>query len=272
MIRVDGTAHTVVPATDRGLAYGDGVFRTLTAVAGRARHWPFQYERLSADCRALDLPVPDRPFLEREIALVSAESARCVVKITVTCGSGERGYRRPDAPKTTVIVASSSFPDYPAPCRTAGVAVHACRTRLALQPALAGIKHLNRLENVLARNEWNDSDVREGLMRDTEDRLVCGTMSNVFLVEGDRLVTPALDRCGVAGATRAALLAMARRHGREVVIEDVAWDRALRATAVLLTNSVIGVWPVRRIGDRAFAGGAIADELNRWLDEADETA
>ena len=272
MIRVDGTAQTVVPATDRGLAYGDGVFRTLTAIGGRPRHWRHQYERLAADCRSLALPAPDRAFLEREIALVAGDAARCVVKITVTGGSGARGYRRPDAPQTTVIVASSAYPDYPATCRAEGVAVHVCTIRLALQPALAGVKHLNRLQNVLARSEWNDPDVREGLMRDAADRLVCGTMSNVFLVEDDRLVTPALDRCGVAGATRAVLLEAAAQRARTVAIEDVAWDRVLRANEVLLTNSVIGVWSVRRIGDHALPRGRMADELNRWLDEADETA
>jgi 4-amino-4-deoxychorismate lyase len=140
-----------------------------------------------------------------------------------------------------------------------------CDARLAEQPLLAGIKHLNRLEQVLARAEWTDPDVAEGLMRDVHGRLVCGTMSNVFIVIRDQLVTPALVRAGVAGVMRAALLAAFRQSGAAVVERDVEPAELAAASEVFLSNALIGAWPVRSLEQLRWPVGAWARRAQAWV-------
>lgn len=269
MIRVNGTASQVVPATDRGLAYGDGVFRTVALCGGRIRHWAAQYAKLAADCGALRLPCPARDFLEDEVAALALDDGRHAVRITVTRGDGPRGYRPSPAPQSTTIVAASAWPAYPAAHERDGVAVFPCALRLAHQPALAGVKHLNRLENVLARAEWTDEAYAEGLLRDSGGLLVGGTMSNVFIVEEGRLLTPSLTRCGIAGVSRELVLAQAGRHGVPCAEADIAWDRALCADEVFVVNSLIGAWRVRAIGDEPLGDAGFAGRARGWLQEVE---
>ena len=151
------------------------------------------------------------------------------------------------------VVASFPAPVPPPGCDEHGVRVRWCSTRLADQPALAGVKHLNRLENVLARNEWDDPAIAEGLMCDSSGHVVEATMSNVFILENDRLVTPALDRCGVAGVQRARLIALARSVCRGCDIDRIARERLLGAEQVYLVNSVIGAWWISALEARTWA-------------------
>jgi 4-amino-4-deoxychorismate lyase len=130
-----------------------------------------------------------------------------------------------------------------------GVAVRLCNTRLAINPVLAGIKHLSRLENVLARNEWHDSTIVEGLMMDTAGHLVEGTMSNIFVLSGGRLITPALTRCGVEGIIRQIIIEqLAPALSIPLVIRDMDISDVIKADSVFICNSLIGICPVRNIG------------------------
>lgn len=263
-------ASDVVPVTDRGLAYGDGVFRTVAFVDGRLRHWNSQYAKLAADCARLGLDCADpADFLDDIQAAVADRAARSAVKLIVTRGPGERGYRLPRERRATRIVIPSPWPDYPGHYADDGVEVFACNTRLATQPALAGIKHLNRLENVLARAEWSDDAYAEGLMRDEAGRLIAGTMSNVFIVKGRVLYTPALTRCGIAGVTRQLIIDGATRAGVTVRLTDITWQRALEADEMLLVNSLIGVWRVRAVGAKPMGSIGMAGKARTWLEEAD---
>lgn len=267
MILVNGAAADSVAVTDRGLAYGDGVFRTLPVKQGNPQCWQWHYRKLAHDCAALALPCPGEEVLAAELARVSRQQGDCVVKIIVTRGSGERGYAPPASPRPTRIVMASALPRYPEEFARFGIKLHLCRTRLAAQPRLAGIKHLNRLENVLARAEWNDTGVPEGLMLDEEENAIGGTMTNLFIVEGEALVTPDLSRCGVAGVTRERVLAAAARQGVACAIEKLKLERVLAAREVLLVNSVIGAWPVKELAGRSWRPGRHAARVQQWLDE-----
>lgn len=264
MILVNGMQSEAVPANDRGLAYGDGVFRTLLVQAGVARHWQHHYRKLAHDCSVLGLRCPPPAVLEEELrAIAPAEDT--VVKIIVTRGAGERGYRyAPEAPPNRIVTAAP-IPLYPARNREEGVRVRRCRLRLAQQPALAGVKHLNRLENVLARAEWADDAIAEGLLCDMEERLIGGTMSNVFAVLHGELVTPSLERCGVAGVTRERVLAAAAHRGMPCRIRDLTWAELLAAEEIFLVNSVFGVWPVREVDGHARHGGPVVRDVQQWL-------
>lgn len=266
MALVNGIESSCIDPLDRGFAYGDGVFRTLPARDGQPLHWKRHYHRLRHDCEALGIACPDPAILLDEARAVAAGRDHCVVKIIVTRGSGARGYRPDPAAIPSRVVLAAPAPAYPADHARAGIKLRLCRLRLAEQPRLAGIKHLNRLENVLARGEWDDPGIVEGLLLDAGGNVVEGTMSNVFLVEQGRLVTPALTRCGVAGVQRELVLEQGRRAGLEPRVEDVALSRVLCADEVFLTNSLIGIWPVREFENALWNDWPVAQELRDRVD------
>lgn len=244
---VDGQPAAGLPLDDRGLAYGDGVFRTARVKNGRILAWAWQYRKLAEDARALGLACPAREIWEADVKELFGAEDEGVVKFLLTRGSGGRGYAPPPSGPGRRIVSRHPLPEYPSAWVEEGVVVRLCTLRLAAQPRLAGIKHLNRLENVLARGEWSDPGIAEGLLCDQEGKLVSGTMSNLFLRCGERLLTPRLDACGVAGVTRARVLALAEDLGIEVEQGEVTLATLERADEVFLTNSVIGLWPVRAL-------------------------
>jgi len=267
MIFVNGVATDSIAATDRGLAYGDGVFRTLLARRDRPQWWLRHYRKLARDCAALAIPCPPDAALAEEVARAVARSGDEVVKIIVTRGSGPRGYAPPQPPSPTRIIMTTAAPTYPDEFNRAGVPVYLCRTRLSFQPLLAGVKHLNRLENVLARAEWDDPATPEGLMLDEERNVICGTMTNLFIVERDNLVTPSLARCGVAGVTREVVMDTAAAHGVTCRQEPISQARLLDAQEALLVNSIIGVWQIKACAGRSWEPGTWFARAREWLDE-----
>ncbi|MDN3525457.1 aminodeoxychorismate lyase [Halomonas sabkhae] len=230
-----------VPFDDRGLSYGDGLFETILVRDARPVLWEAHMARLARGCERLGIaPVP-RALLD---ALPDrAGDGLRVLKLTLTRGSGGRGYRLPDAPEPRLRWHAAPFA--PAAERwTQGVRVRHCRLALGIQPQLAGLKHLNRLENVMARAEWQDPDIAEGLLCDAQGRLVEATCMNLFWQRQGQLETPRLSRCGVAGTLRDALCQRLEVH--EV---DAHPEVLEQAEAVWLGNSVQGIWPVKRLDD-----------------------
>ena len=202
MILVNGHPSDRVDALDRGLAYGDGVFRTLRTAAGMPLWWRDHYAKLASDCAALALDCPDEGVLRDEVCRVAGEGA-AVAKIILTRGAGVRGYTPPPVQTPTRIVMGLPLPAHAHPEAVDGITARGCTLRLAQQPRLAGIKHLNRLENVLARAEWDDPTILEGILCDTDGMLVGGVMSNLLWVAQGILHTPDLSASGVAGVARA---------------------------------------------------------------------
>ena len=270
---INGKPGDTVPVDDRGLAYGDGVFRTMAARAGQASLWHRHYAKLSADCQALAIAPPDETLLHEDLRWILQRMPDCAIRITITRGSGGRGYALPEAVTPRRIISASPIPEYPSAHTTRGVKVRYCEQRLALQPRLAGIKHLNRLENVLARAEWHDPSVAEGLLLDVDGFVIEGTRCNLFLMEGGVLVTPDLSRCGVAGVTRDAVIEQALSHGIPCRLEPVSRERLQNADEVFLVNSLIGVWPVATLHGRTWHLFDTASRVRQWLQAlADATA
>jgi len=198
-VLVGGQAEDRISVLDRGLGYGDGLFETIRFVGAEAPLWSRHMHRLEEGCRRLGLPMPARSVLLDEARAVSGELPQSVVRITLTRGTGARGYKPPAQPKPTRIVAAFEAPPPDAVAYADGIRVRLCATRLAPQPLLAGLKHLNRLEQVLARAEWDDPTIAEGLLCDADGLVISATAANLFAVFGGVLATPAVDRCGVAG-------------------------------------------------------------------------
>jgi 4-amino-4-deoxychorismate lyase len=269
MILVDGLPATAVPADDRGFTYGDGVFRTLSMRQGHAKWWPQQYAKLAADCKALGITAPAESDLGLDLQTIALQHPDCALRITVTRGSGGRGYAGPENPRPRRVVSASPLPEYPAHWPEQGISVRVCELRLAAQPCLAGIKHLNRLENVLARAEWDDPAIAEGLLLDEAGNVIEGTRCNVFMVEDGVLITPDLSHCGVAGVTRDLVIAVAGRNGLQCRIEPISRPRLEAATEILLVNSLIGVWPVAELEQYRWSNFKVAPLVRKWLNAFD---
>ena len=267
MVLVNGHRTDLVDVHDRGLAYGDGVFRTLRMDRGKAFCWQRHYQKLQDDCRALGLSCPSYTVLFKELNQIAATNPECVLKIIVTRGRGPRGYRMASGARPTRIVMTNPVPEYPSNYYEHGIRLRVCDLRLSLQPRFAGIKHLNRLENVMARQEWDDASIAEGLLLDIEEYVIGGTMTNLFMLKGNELWTPDLTRCGVAGLQRKRVLEQAAASGIPCAERHISLPQLLQADEIFLTNSVIGVWQVREIGQNHWVKGVFTPKVRQWLNE-----
>ncbi|MFN3544906.1 MAG: aminodeoxychorismate lyase [Thiobacillus sp.] len=268
MILVDGQPSDHLSARDRGLAYGDGVFRTLRIRSGKPQWWADQYAKWAADAAALAIACPDEALVRGEVERVAGGNDG-VVKLILTRGEGARGYAPMPGLLATRIVMAAPLPPHAAPDAPTDVRVRWCTLRLARQPRLAGIKHLNRLEQVLARAEWNDPEIFEGLLCDDADGVIGGVMTNVFIARDGELFTPALDACGVAGVARQRLLRGVAAAGFPVHVGRLTRDAILGADEVMLCNSLIGVQRVAALEGRSWAPAGWTPRLNRLLYELD---
>ena len=260
-VLVNGRAEDRVSVLDRGLAYGDGLFETIRFLGAKAPLWPRHMQRLQDGCRRLSLSVPDPAILLAEAQAVSRDLPQSVVRITLTRGTGERGYKPPVSAQATRIVAAFDPPPRDEAACAEGIRVRLCATRLALQSKLAGLKHLNRLEQVLARAEWDDPAIAEGLLCDADGLAISTTAANLFAVFGGVLATPAVDRCGIAGVARAEVLS-ARPHAQ---VRPITLKELRRADELFLSSSVRGILPVRELDGQAFAVGAVTRALqSHW--------
>jgi 4-amino-4-deoxychorismate lyase len=265
---VNGQSTGVDPA-DRGLAYGDGLFETMAAHDAVIRWFDLHLDRLEEGCRRLEIPAPSRSLLAHEIDAHCPKRGRAIVKLIVTRGPGERGYLPPETPVPTRVLSISAWPQYPDSYYRAGISVRVCQLRLGENPALAGIKHLCRLEQVLAQLELRGHAVQQGLLLDTSGRVVGGTGSNLFCVHGGELTTPLLSRCGIKGVMRRAVLEAARELGIRTAERDLTLPDVLAADELFVTNALFGIWPLTDIDGRRFAPGPTTRRLMAELEYPD---
>ncbi|MDE2310060.1 MAG: aminodeoxychorismate lyase [Betaproteobacteria bacterium] len=265
---VNGKLGNLIGIRDRGLLYGDGVFRTLRASNGRALHWPLHYRKLQHDCAALGIVCPDVALLSAELNDLLVQHPDGVVKLIVTRGEGMRGYAPPVQSMPARIWDVSPMPGYPADWARYGIKARLCQLRLSQQPRLAGIKHLNRLENVLAAAEWDDADIAEGVLLDAQGNVIEGTRCNLFMVRDGELLTPDLSRCGVAGVQRERVMEWAAKHNVPCRVEQFGLAELLAADEVFLVNSVIGLWPVRELQSRTWSHCPVAMQAQKGLAHA----
>lgn len=256
-VLIDGTAADLVPVWDRGMVYGDGLFETVLIRDGKPCQWSRHLARLTLGCARLGLPAPPPERLENELRELLQGIDTGTLKVLITRGLGGRGYRPCADPQPRRALLLYPLPTWPDAWSTQGVNARFCLTRTSQNRTLAGIKHLNRLDSVLARAEWNDPQIAEGLMLREDGQVIGGTMTNLFLWTGTTLLTPVLDLAGIAGTVRALTLEVASRQGLDCRERDLP-PRALReAPGLFLTNSLIGVWPIRRLDGRDYDLGRL---------------
>lgn len=251
---LDGQAVSSDLFAERGLHFGDGLFETIAIIDGIACQWERHYLRLREGCHRLSLPAPDAQQLADEVAQLSAGLTRAVLKIIVTAGRVTQGYARAPDLRIRRWLQTSPWPSSSVYAEQSPLRLQLCHIRLGSQPLFAGIKHLNRLEQVMARNELSGT-AHEGVMCDQLGNVVEGISSNLLLREGDDWFTPVLSDCGVAGVVRGLVMDMADSHGQSVRPVKVSVDKLLAADAVYCTNSLLGVRPVEQIDKQKFAVG-----------------
>jgi 4-amino-4-deoxychorismate lyase len=244
VILVNGQSETQLTVSDRGLQYGDGLFETI---AYRNRHLELSkghFTRLQLGCERLGIPFTDFSLLRDEIdTAVQNVDGDAVIKVIITRGSGGRGYKADSQAQPTRIISVHPIPDYPEN-RQNGITVIRCQHPVSLNSVLAGIKHLNRLDQVIARNEWDDTDIAEGLMFTEQGELIEGTMSNVFLIKDNQLITPSLAQAGIQGVMRTLIIAICHDIGVHVSETTLTEADFLNAEGAFVCNSLIGIWPI----------------------------
>jgi 4-amino-4-deoxychorismate lyase len=272
---VNGKPGVMLSLRDRGLLYGDGVFRTLRAIRGKAQHWTLHHLKLRHDCSALGIACPDAGQLSAELESLLAQYPEGVVKLVVTRGQGNRGYVPQSDAEITHFWDISPLPDHPSALATHGIRVIMCQLRLGRQPRLAGIKHLNRLENVLAAAECSearvlDPEIAEGLMQDTDRNVIEGTRSNLFVVSGSKLITPELSHSGVAGVQRDRVIEWSKQNNMPLQIRNIGMDEVMQADELFVVNSIIGLWPIRELEQRRWMNFPIAMQIRQaWSNETE---
>ena len=265
MMLVNGECREHIEISDRGFQYGDGLFETIKVINGQPVFLDRHIERLHTGCRRLYIPFPGAELLTLEAQNLCQNSSKAILKLILTRGSGGRGYRQPEVIQTTRVLSLHPFPDYPDSYREQGITARFCDTRLGLNPALAGIKHLNRLEQILARAEWADSGIQEGIMMDMDEHVIEGTMTNLFYIKNHTLYTASLKLAGVAGIMRGIIMAMSSEHNLSAREHTFTKDELLSADEVFVCNSVIGIWPIKQIAATSFPVGMRTKQLQTWL-------
>ncbi len=266
LVQIDGRPARSIDALDRGLHYGDGLFETIACRGGQARFLDLHLQRLAEGCARLAIQYQDFAALGAQIRTVAATQSDCLIKLILTRGSATaRGYGAHGDEVARTVLLQYRWPPPDPDAWERGIAVRSAQGRLGENPALAGLKHLNRLEQVLIRAEWTDPAIQEALVYSSSGWLVSGTMSNVFVVKEGRIMTPALTRAGTLGVMRRVVMGAAQRGGLEV--SETRLDAAAVETAaeIFLTNARIGIWPVRVLDGRERLVGPVTRQLQQWL-------
>lgn len=272
MILVNGERNDFVAISDRGFQYGDGLFETIEVINGQPLFLEQHLLRLNAGCLKLNIPPSGIKQLTEEIYTVCKSVNQAVLKLIITRGTGGRGYRQPEVVHPTRVISLHPYPDYPQAYYEQGITARFCATRLGINPGLAGLKHLNRLEQIMALAEWDDPAIQEGIMLDINDHVIEGTMTNLFYVKDNVIHTDALNLAGVAGVMRGIIINLIAEHNLKLILQDYDKAMLLNADEVFVCNSIIGIWPVRQIERVSFTVGSVTAQLQAWLRQLKEKA
>jgi len=265
-VLLNGSPAQQVSPFDRAVHFGDGLFETIACRRGRPRFLALHLERLLLGCQRLGIEPGNLDEIRAEVRSLAREVENAIVKVILTRGTAlARGYGVTGREKAMRITFRYAWPPETATESQDGVRVRTAKLRLGENPALAGLKHCNRLEQILARREWTDPGIAESLLFSSSGRLVSGTMSNVFIVEGSRLRTPRLDLCGVAGVMRRVVLREAERAGISVQEDVLGVEDVHKASELFLTNARIGLWPLRELDGRALQPGGTTRRLQQIM-------
>ena len=260
---VNGAPKTSISLEDRGFSYGDGLFETIAVRDGKCRFLDAHLKRLQAGCSRLGLNEQPTDTLATELIKAIANGTYGTAKIIITRGRGPRGYRPPANPEPTRIIGyQESVAVTPV---LQGVQLRYCTTLISRNRQTAGLKSLNRLEQVLAQSEWNDPGIAEGLMLNDKGEVVCGTMTNLFCSRDKVLLTPNLSECGIKGVMRQQVIEVAR--AADITVTECAIDKRdlMHADDLFLTNSLSGLITVAELDGRRYSPSVLTTKIKQGL-------
>ncbi|WP_253384020.1 aminodeoxychorismate lyase [unidentified bacterial endosymbiont] len=252
MFVINGLEQDSLPASDRATQFGDGCFTTARILDGRICLFDAHIRRLQLACAALMIPFLDWETLRGEMSQLASGKARGVLKVIISRGSGGRGYSGATCLHPTRMVSVSAWPAHYERWREEGVTLTLSPVRLGRNPMLAGIKHLNRLEQVLIRTHLEQTDADEALVLDSEGVITECCAANLFWRQDDNVYTPSLEQAGVKGIMRQVCIEHLARSGFRVVEVSVKEDALLKADEVVICNALMPVIPVRAWGKLTF--------------------
>ncbi len=249
---------------ERGFAYGDGVFTTIAVRHGQAVLLDYHWQRLENSCQRLGISTPNLHQWQNDFLRFVSAYPEATAKIIITRGEGGRGYL-PDR-HTPAHCYFYAYPvvTYPEQYQQA-ISTDFLLGRLGISPLLAGMKHLNRLEQVLLRQELAHTSYPEALVCDVMGQVIEGVFSNVFLVQDGQLLTPLLNGAGVAGVMRRYILQLSHQLGWVSSEKTLLPDDFLRADEVFFCNSLYGIWPVQQIAGTILPSHTVTQQLQQQL-------
>ena len=265
MFWVNGKQAQVIELSDRSFQYGDGCFTTMLTADGQIQNWPLHIERMQACLDLLDIGKPDWMQVKNWLDNAALPDKLAGLKLHISRGNGGRGYNPTGVNDPTVTISHFPYPQHYHQWRKDGVELGICEHKMGLNPLLAGHKHNNRLEQVLLRGEIEQSGYQDGVVCDIHDNVVETTMANLFWVKGRTLYTPGMEMCGVAGVIRRIIIQDAQALGLKVLIGEFKLDHLDNADEVFMTNSVLGVAPVIKVGKTEFSVGSVTRQFQENL-------
>ena len=270
---INGIAADHLLISDRSIHYGDGLFETILCTDNRLYYWPQHYQRLRTSAARLKIACPDEQTLLQDITeLVSSNQAaeHCVIKVVLSRGLGERGYSyATDISANRIVLLSvldAAYSSILSDTMMSGE-LFICDQQVSINESLAGMKHLNRLENVMARNEWDDRKAVfiDGLMLNADHEVIEGTMSNLFAIRDGHVFTPVLDRSGIRGVMRDAIVELAAKHKLSLSEVRLTVEDLLLMDELFITNSLIGMKRVTKLGDTIYKDFTVTDLIFKAL-------
>lgn len=266
---VNGISQDYLPLSDRAVQFGDGAFTTFRIKNGTPLFWSLHQQRLREACLRLHIAAPLWDTLYAEVHKLAAEQGEGVGKVILSRGEGGRGYATSHVNGPTRAVAVFPLPERVAQWRQYGIGLHWAQFRLAIQPQLAGIKHLNRLEQIMGRREITEAGWDEAIFCDTQDKIIECNAFNLFWRKQETLFMPQLDNCGVSGVMARVLAEHCALHGhtiKEVAVRPAALDDV---DEIFISNSVFGAVPVMSLGSRMLPSNFLCRLLQKEADKLD---
>ena len=259
---INGQVAAHISANDRGLLYGQSVFETVAIVNQVPQLLEQHLTRLKRGCDVVGIPFDEtlKQTLLAEATQLSQDQSKAILRMTLSMGEGGRGYQNPSEINAMRVLSRHPYPEFNDKLWRDGIELGLVSIRLASQPALAGIKHGNRLEQIIARSQWQQG-WQEALILDQQDNVIEATQSNVFAVKDGELYTPDLRHCGVAGVMREHVIDQAEKLGVKAQIVSLSVSDIHAAEEVFLSNSVIGLWPVRRFQSHMYDTPELSPKL-----------
>ena len=255
---INGQEQSNISIYNRNFQYGDGLFETCVVKDSRILFWDKHLFRLDAGCERLKIKNLDESIWLKDVkkALSLTSTNNCVVKLMLSRGNSQRGYSYPDDILPVRIIIVSELRNVQS---KKSFSLHYAESGYHSNPILAGIKHCNRIEQILARASLKRD---EAIMLDENQNIISVTQGNIYFIFGQRLVTPKLDRCGVIGSRRSLILDLAESLEMNVEQVNISINEAKKADEVFISNSIIGIQSVSSIEDCQFPKSSITEQIN----------